>query len=318
MENISTTNTRFLLLGLVEIQNYNYLFGGVSLVIYSFILIFNLMLVLVILTDQSLHEPMYILIGNLAMNGFFGSTSFLPKLVVDLFSSSQMVSRAGCFFQTFCVLTFTIWEISTFAIMAYDRFLAVCHPLQYNSIMTSSKTLKLITAFLGYGITSNCIVVLLTATLPLCGKNIKSLYCDNMAIVNLSCVDTSLNNLFGGIITSIFLALTLSVIAYSYLRIFVICFSLSKDNSKKAVHTLVTHLLSFSIFIVGALFVFVRYRLRSSNCPNLVHILVSVAPLVLTPFFNPLIYGFRTKALRIKVVQRLQKIYRRAIVLDPE
>ncbi|KAM4702134.1 olfactory receptor 51B5-like [Discoglossus pictus] len=265
------------------------------------------MIVLVVITDQTLHEPMYILICNLIINGIFGSTSFFPKLIIDLLSESKMVSRAGCFIQALVVLTFGLFEIATFTIMAYDRYLAVCHPLQYRSLMTNNKVLKLIVGSLVYCFTANLININLTMTLPICGIHIMNIFCDNMAIVNLSCVDTSKNNLFGAIVHTIFFIFTLLIIAYSYLRILLVCLTISKDAHQKAIHTLVTHLLSFSIVFVGSLFVFIRYRLNV-NTPLIVHIIFSANALVFPPILNPIIYGIRTKALRIRVFNQIQKL----------
>ncbi|KAM4702130.1 olfactory receptor 52E2-like [Discoglossus pictus] len=308
MENVSSASNSFLLLGLVEMEEYRYLYGALSLVIYIMILFLSSMIVLVVLTDQSLHEPMYILICNLSLNGIFGSTSVFPKVIIDLFSSFNMVSRTGCFIQILCVMTFSFFEISTFTIMAYDRYLAVYHPLQYITIMTNKRVLEFIGGSLIYCCFSNLSSVILSATLPLCGTHIKNIFCENMSIVNLSCANKSMAITYGNTITVIFLIITLSSIAYSYLRIFVICFKISKDACQKAIHTLVTHILCFSIFLIGALFLFARYRLDSANIPFFGHILLSITPLIISPLFNPLIYGIRTKALRMRVIQRLQKI----------
>ncbi|KAM4702136.1 olfactory receptor 52D1-like [Discoglossus pictus] len=309
MENMSTAFTTFVLLGLVEVEGFEYMFGALSLIIYLFIMLSSVMIVLVVLTDTTLHEPMYILICNLILNGIFGSTTFFPKLIIDLFTSSKMVPRAGCFIQALCVLSFALYEISTFTIMAYDRYLAVCHPLQYRTMMSNKKLLKLISGSLAYSVAANLIPISLSVTLPLCGAGIKNMYCDNMAIVNLSCVNTSVNNICGIIIFMSFLLFAITTIVYSYIQIFLICLKISKDASQKAIHTVVTHLLSFSIFMVGVLFIFIRYRLNSNKAPLVIHILFSATPIVLPPLFNPFIYGIRTKALRTRVIHRLRALH---------
>ncbi|KAM4702133.1 olfactory receptor 6K3-like [Discoglossus pictus] len=309
MENVSTVMTSFLLLGLVELQGYEYLFGSICLIIYFFIMLFSVIIVLVILTEESLHEPMYILICNLVLNGVFGSTSCFPKLITDLFSKSNNISRSGCFIQAMCFLVFGLFEISTITIMAYDRYLAVCYPLHYRTMMTKEKVLILISGGFTYSFLANLGSIILTVILPLCGTQIKNIFCGNMAIANLSCVSASLNVVYGTITTVIFLIFTILFIAHSYVRIIIICFTVSKDASQKAIHTLVTHLLSFSIFLVGILFVFLRFRTNSSSTPFLVQILLSFIPVVFSPLSNPLIYGIRTKVLRTRVIYHLQKIH---------
>ncbi|OCT56457.1 hypothetical protein XELAEV_18000079mg [Xenopus laevis] len=95
---------------------------------------------------------------------------------------------------------------------------------------------------------------------------------------------------------------------YCYMRIFLTCLKVSEDAGKKAAHTLVTHLLNFSIFLVAALFIFIRYRLGDINLPLAVHVLLSASGLIFPPLLNPLIYGLRTKALKVKVLCYLQRI----------
>ncbi|KAM4702131.1 olfactory receptor 52D1-like [Discoglossus pictus] len=287
-------------------KGYENVYAAISLVTYFFILLFSFIIVLVVWTEESLHQPMYILICNLVFNGLFGSTSFFPKLIIDLFTKSKIISRAGCFTQALCLLTFGLFEISTIAIMAYDRYLAVCYPMHYRSVINNEKVVKLIGGAFVCSFLANLSCILLIVILPLCGTYIKNIFCSNMAIVNLTCVSISANIVYGTVISMIYLTFTSLFIAYSYGRILIICFTVSKDASKKAIHTLVTHLLSFSIFVIGGFFIFVRYRLISDN--TIIHIVLSVIPMVVSPLGNCLIYGLRTKALRTRVRYHLQKI----------
>ncbi|KAM4796220.1 olfactory receptor 52E4-like [Rhinophrynus dorsalis] len=310
MENVSSIiSNRFVLLGIAEMEELKYFYLVLLLITYLFTLLFNTTIVFVVWTEDSLHSPMYILICNLFINGIFGSSSFLPKLMTDLFTSSKLITRTGCSIQAFCVSMFAYYEISAFTIMAYDTYLAVWHPLQYATLMTKEKVLKLIAwSFLVCLVLASS-VVLLGARLPLCGIYIKNIFCDNMSIVILSCADISVNSLYGSITFMSFLIFNLLIIAYSYLQIFLICLKVSKDAYEKAIHTLVTHLLNFSIFLVGVLFIFIRYRLGNVTLPLVFHILLSVHSLLLPPLLNPVIYGIRTKALKLKLVLRLQKIH---------
>ncbi|KAM4796216.1 olfactory receptor 6N1-like [Rhinophrynus dorsalis] len=308
MENVFNISTSFVLLGLVELEGFRYLYCILSLATYLFIMILSFMIVFVILTEESLHEPMYILICNLVLNGIFGSTSFFPKLIFDLLTSSKQISRTGCLIQIFFVISYSIFELFSFAIMAYDTYLAVCHPLRYVTLMTNEKVVKLITGSLIFSFISVLIAVLLSARLPFCGLQIKNVFCDTMSLVILSCVNTSVNNLYGGIATIAVLVFTILIIVYSYMRIIFVCLKVFKGAYEKAIHTLVTHFLNFSIFLVGGLFIFVRHRLESANLHIATHTFLSITILTFPPFFSPVIYGLRTKALKIKVIQHLQKI----------
>ncbi|KAG8430085.1 hypothetical protein GDO86_018508 [Hymenochirus boettgeri] len=303
--NISTS---FFLRGMVEMEQLRYLYGALSFVTYLFTLLCNLMVVIVVLKEKSLHQPMYSLITSLVLDGWFSSSSFLPKLIVDLFSSSVVVSREECYIQSFCLLFAYSCEVSTFTIMAYDTHLAVCHPLRYNSLITNTVAVNLIAGSHFFNLILVLIVILLSARLPLCGFQINGIFCDNLSLYILSCVDSSINKVFGSVVFLMYLISALLVITYSYIRIFLICLRVSKDAGKKAIHTVVTHLLNFCIFLTGLLFVFIRYRLENGNLPLFIHILLSVAALVFPPLLTPLIYGIRTKALRTKLLVHLHKI----------
>eukprot|EP00079_Xenopus_tropicalis_P013597 XP_002942371.2 PREDICTED: olfactory receptor 52D1-like [Xenopus tropicalis] len=307
MENSSNVSTSFVLLGLVEMEGFWYLYCLVCLVTYTFIMVLSAIIVLVVVTEESLHEPMYLLICTLVLNGILGSSTFFPKLIIDLLSSSKTISRAPCLGQAFCVLFFAFFEICTFTLMAYDRYVAVCYPLQYVLIMTIEKTLRFIVASFTFTFTANLVAIVLSARLPLCGSQIRNIFCDNMSFFILSCVNTSINNIYGATVFMMFLVFTLLVIAYSYIRIFLICMKISQHAYEKAIHTLVTHLVNFSIFLIGVLFIFIRYRLGNVDLPLGVQILLSATCLVVPPLLNPFIYGIRTKALTMKISRFLNK-----------
>ncbi|KAM9319767.1 olfactory receptor 52E4-like [Gastrophryne carolinensis] len=306
--NSSNISTSFVLLGLEGIEGLRYLYCAVFFVTYVFIIILSITIVYTVFIEPTLHEPMYILICNLVLNGVFGSSSVFPKLIIDLFTSSKTISRNGCLIQAFCILSFAYSEVSIFTIMAYDRYLAVCQPLHYVNFMTNDKVLHLISGSLVFVITVVLTAVLLSARLPVCGSFIKNIFCDNMSFFILSCVDSSVNNLYGSIVTTTFLTVTISITLYCYLRIFIICFRVSKETRQKAIHTLMTHLLNFFVFLLGVFFLFIRYRLSNVNLPGFAHVLLSVTCVVFPPVLNPLIFGVRTKALYSKLTHRFQKM----------
>lgn len=304
MENVTTS---FVLLGLSEMEGLRYVYCAFSFIVYLFILGMSFMVVFVVMTEPSLHEPMYILICNLVLNGIVGSSSFFPKLLIDLFTSSKNISRDACFIQFTCITIYAYVEIGTFTIMAYDRYLAVCHPLKYVTLMTNDTVLKFIFGCLAFSVIAVSIGAFLTNQLHFCGTHIQNIFCDKMSLLVLSCTDSTTNKVHGEAVWSVYLSVTVSVIIFSYINILLICLKLSKESRKKAIHTMMTHLLGFSVFIMGVLFVFMRYRLNGIDLPITVHSLFSVIGLVTPPLFNPLIYGIRTKALKMKMIQKLQK-----------
>ncbi|KAM9319773.1 olfactory receptor 11A1-like [Gastrophryne carolinensis] len=305
MENASSTDTSFVLLGLMEMARQKYVFFLLATALYIAILVLNLVIVYAVLKEQSLHEPMYILIANLLVNEIYGSSSFFPKLISDLITSSKSISRSGCLLQSLCITSFAFFELNTFSIMAYDRYLAICHPLQYVTLMTNDRVLTAVAACWVISLIFISILVALGWNLPLCRDKINNIFCDNMSFVILSCEDTSRIKIYSATIASVYFILTVLFTVFSYLRIFIVSLSASSHSRQKAVHTVVTHLLNFSIFLVGSLFIFLRYRLETVTLSLISHVLLSATPLVFPPLCNPLIYGIRTHALKIKVTQYL-------------
>ncbi|XP_075706010.1 olfactory receptor 4B13-like [Rhinoderma darwinii] len=308
MENGSSIPTSFEFLGLLEMEGHKFLYYVLSLVLFFTIIILSSFTVFVVLTEESLHKPMYVFICNLLCNGIFGSCSFFPKLLMDLLTSSKTISRNGCLIQSLCVSLFAFYEILTFTIMAYDQYLAVCHPFQYVTMMTNKKAIHLLTTSLVCSFIVILVAILLTMRVPLCGTQIKNIFCDNMSIFILACTDTSVNNIYGVFISATLFVLSTIFIVFSYIRIYFICRKLSPESSKKATHTLVTHLINFSIFLIGVAFVVIRYRVGNVNLSISGHILLSTQSLVLPPLLNPLVFGVRTKALKIKMIRQLEEL----------
>ncbi|XP_044140200.1 olfactory receptor 4C6-like [Bufo gargarizans] len=306
MENDFNISKNLVLLGLMEMEGLKYLYCVLSIFLYSFILLLSIVIVFVVFTDTRLHEPMYILICNLALNGIFGSSLFFPKLIVDLITSSTSISHGNCAVQALCMALFAIYEMSTFNLMALDRYLAICHPLHYGLVITNERVINLVTGSFLVAFILVLTAVLLTWKLPLCGNRIDNIFCDNMSMIVLSCVDSSISQLYSASVVITYLCVTIFVTVFSNLQILIVCLKLSRESRQKAVHTLVTHLLNFFTFLVGFLFIFIRYRLGSVKLPVIIHVLLSATALIVPPLFNPLIYGVRTHALKTRIVQYVQ------------
>ncbi|XP_069828951.1 olfactory receptor 4E2-like [Dendropsophus ebraccatus] len=309
MENTWNVSRNLILLGLVEMEGLKSLYCVLSIVLYSSIVLLSIIIVAIVVADTRLHEPMYILISNLVLNGIFRSSTLFPKLIVDLVTSSTTITYGNCMAQTVFISVFALYEMSTLTIMAYDRYLAVCLPLRYSMLITNEKVVIFILGSMVVVIIIPLIAMILTLKLPLCGNMLNNIICDNMSLIVLSCVDSSISQLYSASVLVSYLSVTLFVVVFSYIQIFHVCLKVSGASRRKGVHTLVTHLLNFSIFLIGLLFVFIRYRLGSIKLPISVHALLSITALIIPPLFNPLIYGIRTHGLKMKVTQYLEKLY---------
>ncbi|XP_077307013.1 olfactory receptor 52D1-like [Lithobates pipiens] len=309
MENISTTYTNFILVGLVEMESFRFLYALMTFAVYSTSFVVSSMIVYVIWREESLHEPMYIFICGLVLNVMFGSSAYLPKLLIDLLSKNSTISLSGCLFQAFCMQSYAAAEVFTFTAIAYDRYLAVGHPLRYSALMTNLTCQRILLAIWVFVFVGLCGGFCLTARLTFCAVNINNVYCETMSLLRLSCSDITVNNIYG-ITWTLFITISpMLVIIYCYIRTIIICFKLPGEASQKAAQTLVTHVTALSIFLVGAMFIAFRYRLSSISLSATAHVIIAMSGMSTSITVNPLIYGIRTKALRIRIARNLQNIF---------
>ncbi|XP_053092018.1 LOW QUALITY PROTEIN: putative olfactory receptor 13C6 [Pangasianodon hypophthalmus] len=209
--------------GHVDLEHYRYVYFIFTLTVYIMIICFNTVIISVILKKKCLHEPMYIFIAALLCNALLGSTTLYPKLLIDLLSEKQTVSYKECLFQAFCLYTYGVSEFTLLSTMAYDRYVSICKPLQYATLVKNSTVRKIL--FLSWFLPS-CEVavgVILAYQLQLFTFKLNRIYCDNYSVVKLSCKETSLNNIYGLFIFVIAVFPPVIFIIYSYRPVYHIC-----------------------------------------------------------------------------------------------
>ncbi|XP_073404483.1 olfactory receptor 56A4-like [Dendrobates tinctorius] len=308
MENMSRVNTNLVLLGIVEMENLRYLYATLAIAIYISNMTLSSIIVYTVWLEETLHEPMYIFIANLVVNVMFGNSAILPKVVIDLLFGLNTISIPACLIQSFCNQSYGSLELFTFTVMAYDRYLAVGHPLRYPTLMSNGRAYWILFAVLVFVSLSIGITVFLASRLFICGVYINNLYCETMSLLNLACDDTSINNVFGTTWTVTVVVGCILVVIYCYIRTILICLEISGKAYQKAMNTLVTHIVTFSTFMATSLFVIFRYRLGSGSLSTVAHVVISITGLIVSLALNPLTYGIRTEALRNKIIVNLQKI----------
>ncbi|XP_073524971.1 olfactory receptor 5AP2-like [Phyllobates terribilis] len=308
MENMSKINTNLVLLGVVEMEHFWYLYVTLAIIIYVVTTILSSMIVYIVWSEETLHEPMYIFIANLVVNVMFGNSTVLPKIVIDLLFGFHTISLPGCLIQAFCFQSFSTLELFTFTVMALDRFLAVGHPLRYPTLMTNEKAFWILFSVFVFVLLGSCITVGLTAKLSMCGVYINNVYCETMSLLRLACGDTTINNIFGTVWTTTMVIGCVFVVIYSYIGTFIVCLKISAEAYQKAIHTLVTHIITFSTFMAATLFVTFRYRLGIGPLSTVAHVVISISGLTVSVIFDPLVYGIRTEALRKKIIVIGKKI----------
>ncbi|XP_056296727.1 olfactory receptor 11A1-like [Pseudoliparis swirei] len=276
-----------------------YLSFIIIMCLYMLVVFTNVLLIVVICMNRSLHEPMYLFLCSLCVNELFGSTGLFPFLLVQILSDFHTVYAPLCFLQIFCVYTYVCVEFLNLAIMSYDRYLAICYPLQYNSRMTYNKVAVLIGVTWLFPVVGILVLISLSARLQLCGNVIDKVYCGNYSIVKLACSDTRVNNIYGLLYTVVSIIVPLVLIFYSYVKILRVCFSGSKQTRQKAVSTCTPHLASLLNFSFASCFQILQSRFNMSNVPNVLGIFLSLYFLTCQPLFTPVIYGLNISKIRI-------------------
>ncbi|XP_038164450.1 olfactory receptor 11A1-like [Cyprinodon tularosa] len=294
----STQVIYFTLSAYLDIGQSKYLYFMLIMCLYVLIVGSNVLLIVVICVNRSLHEPMYIFLCSLFVNQLYGSSGLFPFLLVQILSDVHTVSAPLCFLQIFCVYTYASVEILSLAIMSYDRYVAICFPLQYNTIMTGRKVFLLIALTWIFPFLSTVVLISLSAPLQLCGNIIDKVYCGNYSIVKLSCSNTSINNIYGLILTVLSIMAPLILILYTYTKILEVCFSATKQTRQKAISTCTPHLASILNFCFSCCFQILQSRFKLSSVPPLLDIILSLYFLTCQPLLNPVLYGLKISTIR--------------------
>ncbi|XP_046906400.1 olfactory receptor 151-like [Hypomesus transpacificus] len=299
MENSSDV-TSIVLTAFYGMEKLKHAYFCIFLVIYIIIITENLLLISVIGVQKKLHEPMYFFIGNLAANGVYGSTVLLPAVLSNLLSTKYEVSVACCQTQIYGLHTYAIIEFTILAVMSYDRYAAVCHPLHYHTIMSLSKVYKLIVFTWVYPLIAFLFFFFLTLQLRFCQQAIDKLYCNNYSLVKLSCSNTAVISIVG--IASIvpYTFPQLIMVLFSYAQIFRICLS-SREMKIKAITTCTPHLFAVSMYSTGCFFDILQSRFDLRHLPFETQVFMSLFFLIFPPILNPLIYGLSIRSIRLSV-----------------
>ncbi|XP_077392742.1 olfactory receptor 2A14-like [Festucalex cinctus] len=296
----------FYLTGLSHMsQRLRLLLFAVTSLCYAAILLVNGVLIVTIIVDKKLHEPMYFFLCNLCVNGLYGTVALFPKFLHDLLSKSHIISYFGCLMQVFVIYSYASTEIAVLAVMAYDRYVAICRPLQYHSIMTKCRVLWLVTFSRITPMICQGIVVIMTSKLQLCGSHINKLYCENWSLLKLSCGPTTTNSIVGFMIILFYLGHDLFIMC-SYVQLVKLAFR-SKEGKKKFTQTCVPHLLCLFNVTVALLFDLMYARYGTSSMPQSLRNFMAIQILAIPPLLNPIIYGLKLS----KVQHSVLKCFRR-------
>ncbi|XP_039356645.1 olfactory receptor 6N1-like [Mauremys reevesii] len=289
--------TEFILLGFGDLPDLQILLFLMFQVIYMATVAGNTLIVVLIVADQHLHTPMYFFLGNLSCLETCYTSTILPRLLASLLTGDRTISVSGCFTQLYFYGSLGCSECYLLAAMSYDRYLAICKPLHYSTLMNSRFCLQLAAGSWLNGFLAITIFVLFLSELIFCGPNeIDHFYCDAIPLMELSCSDTHQVILVDFIIACVFTLPPFLLTLTSYLCIISTILRIpSTTGRQKAFSTCSSHLIVVTIFYGSIMTMYLL--LKHDKLKDLNNVL-SLCYTVLTPLVNPLIYGLRNREVK--------------------
>ncbi|XP_030046774.1 olfactory receptor 5I1-like [Microcaecilia unicolor] len=296
--------TEFILLGFSDLPKLQSLLFIVFLFMYIFTVLGNISIVTLIRVSLQLHTPMYFFISNLSILDLCYSSTITPKILVNLLAKQKSISVFECAIQFFSFATLGTAECYLLAVMAYDRYVAICNPLLYTSVMTRRMCVQLVTtAYIG-GFVNSFAQIGNAFSVSFCDSKINQFFCDIPALLKLSCSSTLINEIIlsvmGFFITTI--SLVVIILSYSYI-ISTILRIRSAEGRRKAFSTCTSHLTTVTLFF-GTLII--MYVIPSSHYSLNRNRMVSVVYTMIIPMLNPMIYSLRNN----DVKNALKKTFR--------
>ncbi|KAM6219178.1 LOW QUALITY PROTEIN: olfactory receptor 7G3-like [Rhynchocyon petersi] len=289
-----TDTTDFFLLGLSNDPELQPVLFGLFLAIYLITVVGNMIIILAIIFDSYLHTPMYFFLSNLSFVDVCFTTTTVPKMLVNIQTRSKSISHPGCLTQICFVLTFAGLENGILVMMAYDRFVAICHPLRYSAIMNPRLCGLLVLLSFFISVLDALLHTLMALRLSFCTHlEIPHYFCELAHILKLACSDVLINNILVYIVTSLLGVVPLSGILYSYTRIVSSVLKIPSTGGKyKAFSICGSHLIVVSLFYGTGFGVYLSSAGTHSSRKSAI---ASVMYTVVTPMMNLLSTALETK-----------------------
>ncbi|XP_037377621.1 olfactory receptor 52N2-like [Talpa occidentalis] len=272
---------------------------------YTIAVVANCGLIYLIIHEEALHRPMYYFLALLSLTDVSGCTSFVPNMLCIFWFSLKEIDFNACLIQMFFIHMLTGMESGVLMLMALDRYVAICYPLRYSTILTNTVITRAGLATFTRSVLLIIPFTFLIKRLPYCrGNLIHHTYCDHMAVAKLSCGNIKINAIYG-LIAAIFIGgFDMIFISMSYIMIIRAVVHLSSADARhKAFSTCTSHLCAIVITYVPAFFNFFTHRFGGHTIPHHIHIFIANLYLLLPPTLNPIVYGVKTKQIREGVIK---------------
>ncbi|XP_074083647.1 olfactory receptor 5P80-like [Macrotis lagotis] len=304
--NNCTAVTEFILLGLTDDPTLNIILFLIFLCLYAITLISNLSIITLIRKSSRLHTPMYLFLSHLAFVDIGYSSSVTPLMLKNFLVEKTIIPLGGCVTQLFFAVFFGTAECFLLAVMAYDRYVAICNPLLYSTNMTPRVcALLLIASYLGGCVNAwNCSACLLN--LSFCGANkINHFFCDYAPLFKLSSYHADFVEILPSASAGSIIAITVLIIIISYIYILFSVLKISSTEGRsKAFSTCTSHLTAVTLFYGTITFIYVLPKSSYSTDENKV---ISLFYMVIIPLLNPLIYSLRNNDIKVALRKLMSK-----------
>ncbi|XP_007647893.1 olfactory receptor 7G2-like [Cricetulus griseus] len=289
--------SEFLLLGLTDDPQLQSLIFSLFLCIFLVTVLGNLLIILAVSSDKHLHTPMYFFLSTLSINDICLSTNTIPKMLMNLITQNQSITYTACLTQVWFVLVFTGLENCLLAVMAYDRYAAICHPLRYSTIMNPSWCILMVLFSLFLSIVFGLLHTLMVLRLSFCtDMEMSHFFCELAQLLKLACSDTLINNIMVYFASCVFGGIPISGIIFSYTHIVSAVLRMPSPGRRyKTFSTCGSHVSVVSLFYGTILGVYISSAVTDTPEKTVVaSVMYSVVPQMLNPF----IYSLRNKDMK--------------------
>lgn len=295
----------FTLSGLPHMEYVDFWLGLLVVSMFVVAVLGNITVIYIIKVEAELHEPMYIFLFMLSILDLLIATTVMPRMLSIFWFAGHQITFDMCLTQMFFLHFLSALESGMLVAMAVDRYVAICHPLQYTAILTHTNITKISLMIVGRAAAVMIPIPLIIKRLPLWRSNhLTHSYCLHQEVMKLACADIRVNIIYGMFVIASIMGVDLLFISISYLLIIKTAVCLVKESNVKAIGTCVAHICAVLVYYIPLISLSVVHRIPSNAIPNL-HILFGNVYLLLPPVINPLIYGIKTKQIQRRLLKVL-------------